>query len=299
MRYSLPSASAQKILEEKGVEYVKTAIEKTGKKKIAMAGGVMLNVKLNKAIREIEGVEDVFIHPAAGDNGACTGAAIEVCRMFDPDNFKPEKMEHAYYGPSYDDEEILESLKEFGLKYEELKDPAGTAADLINSGKVVGWFQGRMEYGPRALGSRSVIADPTDSKMRDRINQFLKRRDWFMPFCPSMLDEAKEEYLTDPAESPFMIMAFDVPKEKLKEIPAVVHVDGTVRPQTVKKNINPLYWRMIKEFEKHKVPLVLNTSFNKHGLPIVRTPHDAISHLVWKCIDVLVMGNYLVERKFM
>ena len=292
------AASAQKVLEEKGLEIVKMAMEKTGETNIAVAGGVFLNCKLNQRIRELPGEESLFIHPAAGDNGVCTGAAIEACRILDPHNFRPEKMEHVYYGSGYTNEEIEKNIKDYNLSYERLKDPAGTAADLIKKGKVVGWFQGRMEYGPRALGNRSVLADPTDPKMRDRINQFLKKRDWFMPFCPSMLFEAKDEYLVNPTEAPFMITTFDVPKNKAKEIPAVVHVDNTARPQTVKKEVNPLYWRLIKQFEKYKVPMVLNTSFNKHGLPMIRTPQDALNHLVWKCVDVLIMDDFLIERKF-
>ncbi len=292
------AASAQKVLEDKGLEIVKDAMNRTGETRIAVAGGVFLNCKLNQRIRELPGVESLFIHPAAGDNGVCTGTAIEACRILDPNNFRPEKMEHVYYGSGYTNEEIEKNIKDYNLSYERLKDPAGTAADLIKKGKVVGWFQGRMEYGPRALGNRSVLADPTDPKMRDRINQFLKKRDWFMPFCPSMLIEAKDEYLVNPAEAPFMITTFDVPKNKAKEIPAVVHVDNTARPQTVKKEVNPLYWRLIKQFEKYKVPMVLNTSFNKHGLPMIRTPQDALNHLVWKCVDVLIMDDFLIERKF-
>lgn len=291
------AASAQKLLENNVVNILKKAVEKEGVRKIALAGGIFFNCKLNKLIREEIGTDEIFIHPAAGDAGVQTGAAFEVCRRLDPENFKPEKMEHVYYGTEYDDEEILAAIKNFGMKYEELKDPSGTAADLINKGMVVGWFQGKMEYGPRALGNRSVLADPTDAKIRDKINSSLKQRDWFMPFAPSMLYEAKDEYLVDAIEAPFMIMAFDVPKEKIKEIPAVVHVDGTARPQTVKKEVNPKYWKLIKEFEKYKVPVVLNTSFNKHGLPIVMSPEDALEHLVWKCIDVLIIGNYIVERK--
>jgi len=292
-KYADMAASAQKYLETKVLELVDKYVEE---KNVCLSGGVFLNCKLNQRIRE-KGF-DVFIHPAAGDSGTQTGAALEICRMLDSQNFKPEKIEHTYFGTSYSDEEIEEAIKKYGLKYEKLSDPAGTAADLINKSKVVGWFQGRMEYGPRALGNRSVLADPTDPEMRNRINMFLKKRDWFMPFCPSMLDEAKKEYLIGAEEAPFMIMTFDVPEEKAKEIPAVVHVDGTVRPQTVKKEVNERYWRLIKEFEKHKVPLVLNTSFNRHGLPMIMNPEHALEHLVWKAIDVLIIGDFLVERQF-
>jgi len=291
------AASAQKVLEKNVVNLLKKAFEKDGTKNLALSGGTFFNCKLNKIIREELGLGEIFIHPAAGDSGVQTGAAFEVCKRLDPENFKSEKMEHVYYGTEYSDEEIMSAIKNSGLKTEELKDPSGAAADMINKGMVVGWFQGKMEYGPRALGNRSVLADPTNIEVKEKLNNALKQRDWFMPFAPSMLDEAKEEYLINATESPFMIMTFDVPKEKIKEIPAVVHVDGTARPQTVKKEINPKYWRVIKEFEKYKVPVILNTSFNKHGLPIVMSPEDALEHLIWKCIDVLIIGNFLVERK--
>lgn len=292
-KYADMAASAQKHLEDRVLGIVE---KHAGGRSIALSGGVFLNCKLNQRIREAG--YDVFIHPAAGDSGAQTGAALEICRKLDPDNFKPERMEHTYFGTEFTEEEIEKEIRRFGFKYERLGDAAGTAADLISKSHVVGWFQGRMEYGPRALGNRSVLADPTDPKMRDRINTSLKRRDWFMPFCPSILDKAKEEYFIGAVDAPFMIMTFDVPKEKLREIPAVVHVDGTCRPQTLRKEINGKYWRLIKEFEKCKVPLVLNTSFNRHGLPMIRTPREALDHLLWRCVDTLVIGDFLVEREF-
>lgn len=295
-------AAAQKVLEERVAEFVSNALKETGIGNIAIAGGVGLNVKMNKRIRELEGVEDVFIHPNPGDQGTPTGAAIEVCRRImaaQGKTLRPWKIEHVYYGSHYSDDEIEKEINDYGFDYEKVSSPSKAAADLVSEGKVIGWFQGWMEYGPRALGNRSVVADPRDPKMRDRINKFLKKRDWFMPFAPSMLDKAADEYLEDPTEAPFMIMAFDSPKGKEKEIPAVVHVDNTVRPQTVKKEVNPLYYKLIQQFERNTgVPVVLNTSFNKHGTTIVRTPSDALDHLVWNCVEDLVIGNFLVHRKF-
>jgi carbamoyltransferase len=212
--------------------------------------------------------------------------------------FRNQRLRHTYYGTGYTDEQVVAALEEYRLDYQKVKDPEKAAADLIAEGKVVGWFQGRLEFGPRALGNRSVLADPRNEKMKDKINKYLKKRDWFMPFAPSILSEAKEEYLEDPVEAPFMIMGFNLRPDKRKEIPAVVHIDGTVRPQTVLKEVNPAFWHVIKEFEKRTgVPVLLNTSFNRHGQPMVRSPEDAALHVVWGCVEYLIIHRYLVDAK--
>ena len=295
------AAAAQKVLEERIAEFVKNAVEKTGIRNVCIGGGVAHNVKANAVVRGLDCVDSVFVFPNAGDPGLSAGAALEVCRklMLEQGRTRAWKMEHAYFGSEYTDEEIEKEINVYGLRYEKLADPSKFAADAIASGNVIGWFQGKLEYGPRALGNRSVLADPRDPKMKDRINKQLKQRDWFMPFAPSMLYERIDEYLVDAEEAPFMIMAFKAKDGTKKEIPAVVHVDGTFRPQTVRKEANPKYWQLIKNFEKRTgVPVVLNTSFNKHGHVIVRTPADALDHLVWGCVELLVMGNYAVYRKF-
>lgn len=292
------AAAAQRVLEERASELVKNGVLETGVGDVCISGGVALNVKMNKAIREIQEVENVFIFPNPGDGGLDAGAALKVCQDLSG-AFTKNKMTNAYLGSEFSDDEIEETINDFGLGYEKLSNPSAAAADFIAEGKVVGWFQGQMEYGPRALGNRSVLADPRDPKMRDRINTFLKKRDWFMPFAPSMLDKAKDEYLVNPTESPFMIMAFDVPKEKRNEIAAAVHVDGTTRPHTVTKDANPRYFELIKKFEQNSgVPVVLNTSFNKHGFVMVRTPLEALNHLAWNCIEELVIGSFHVFREF-
>jgi carbamoyltransferase len=295
------AAAAQKLLEDRSLEFVRNVIAKTGKRRVCLSGGVALNMKLNQKIREMQEVDEVYVFPNPGDSGVAVGAALLVCKELmerEGKIFPNERMVHTYYGTSYDDEEVVSALNEYRLDYQELNDPEKAAADLIAEGKVVGWFQGRLEFGPRALGNRSVLADPRDEKMKDKINKYLKKRDWFMPFAPSMLSEAKEEYLEDAVEAPFMIMGFNLKKEKLKEIPAVVHVDGTVRPQTVTKEANPSYWRLIKEFEKQSgVPAVLNTSFNRHGQPMIRSPGDAALHVVWGAIEYLIIHKYLVDAK--
>lgn len=295
------AAAAQKLLEDRVMEFVRNVIANTGKPRICLGGGVALNMKLNQKIREMPEVEDVYVFPNPGDSGVVVGAALTVCKELmerEGREFPNERMIQTYYGTGYTDEEVVKALEEHRLEYQELKDPEKAAADLIAEGKVVGWFQGRLEFGPRALGNRSVLADPRDEKMKDKINKYLKKRDWFMPFAPSILNEAKEEYLEAPVEAPFMIMGFNLKREKLKEIPAVAHVDGTVRPQTVTADTNASYWRLISEFEKRSgVPIVLNTSFNRHGQPMVRSPEDAALHAVWGAIEYLVIHRYLVDAK--
>jgi len=295
------AAAAQKLLEDRVLEFVRNVIAKTRKNRICLAGGVALNMKLNQKIREMEEVEDVYIFPNPGDSGVAVGAALQVCKELmkrEGIDCPNDRMVHTYFGTSYSDEEVVRVLDEYRLEYQELKEPEKAAADLIAEGRVVGWFQGRLEFGPRALGNRSVLADPRDNKMKDKINKYLKKRDWFMPFAPSMLSEAKDEYLEEAVEAPFMIMGFNVKKEKIREIPAVVHVDGTARPQTVTRDINPSYWQLIREFEKQSgIPLILNTSFNRHGQPMVRSPEDAALHVVWGAVEYLIIHKYLVDAK--
>lgn len=291
------ASSAQKELEDKCVRLVRNAIINTYHSDLCLSGGVVLNMKLNKKIREMSMVNDVYIFPNPGDSGVCVGAALQVCQRLS-DNFKSKRMRHTYYGTEYTDEEILKAIEEYRFEYQRLRNPEKTAAKLVSEGKVVGWFQDRLEFGPRALGNRSVIADPRDAKIKDKINNHLKKRDWFMPFAPSILDEAKDEYMVDAVEAPFMIMGFDTVEDKIREIPAVVHVDGTIRPQTVIKDVNPKYWKVINEFKKITgVPVVLNTSFNRHGQPMVRSPEDAMLHVVWGCVEYLVIGDYLIDAK--
>jgi carbamoyltransferase len=293
------AASAQKLLEDKVTQLARNVVTRTGERRLCLSGGVTLNMRLNQRIREMPEVEEVFVFPNPGDGGAAVGAALLVCKRLmerNGNDFPNERITHTYYGTDYTDEEVVRALEEYRLDYHEVRDPEKVAAELIADGKVVGWFQGRLEFGPRALGNRSVLADPRNQKMKDRINKYLKKRDWFMPFAPSIISEAKHEYLEKAVEAPFMIMGFNVKQAKLKEIPAVVHVDGTVRPQTVAREVNQSYWRVIKEFEKLSgVPVILNTSFNRHGQPIVRSPEDAALHVIWGCVEHLIIHKYLVD----
>ncbi|MEM4367458.1 MAG: carbamoyltransferase [Candidatus Aenigmatarchaeota archaeon] len=286
--------SLQERLEQVVLHLVENLIETTGNKNLCLAGGVALNCKMNGRILESGLIDDIFIQPAAGDAGCALGAALWLAHN---EGFKFKKMEHIYYGPEYSDEEVKKVLDTAHIKYEEISDPSGTAAELLSQGKIVGWFQGRMEAGPRALGNRSILADPRDPGIKDKLNYLVKHREPFRPFCPSLLDKAKKEYFENPYESPFMILSFKVKEEKRKEIPGVVHVDGTVRPQTVTKKTNHKYYKLIEEFEKLTgVPVVLNTSFNIKGEPMVCTPAQALADFYSTGMDALIINNFLITK---
>jgi carbamoyltransferase len=275
---------------------VKLAIEKTKSRNVCLAGGVALNSKANGKIAASGLVDKIFVQPAASDDGVALGAAV--APYLDAGGRLPMKaMRHAYLGPEFDDEAIENALRTYKLKYARLSDAAASAAELLSKGKILGWFQGRMEFGPRALGSRSILADPRDPEMNAKVNNAVKFREWWRPFAPSMKKEAAGEYLESSSDSPFMILTAQVRPEKRAVIPSVTHVDGSARPQTVEKEINPLYWRLIDEFEKRTgVPVIMNTSFNLRGEAIVNTPTDAIRTFFSSGMDALVIGGFVVEK---
>jgi carbamoyltransferase len=275
---------------------VKMAIEKTKSRNVCLAGGVALNSKANGKIVASGMVDKFFVQPAASDDGVALGAAV--APYMDGGGRLPIKaMRHAYLGPEFDDEAVENALRTYKLKYARLSDVAETAAELLSNGKILGWFQGRMEFGPRALGSRSILADPRDPEMNAKVNNAVKFREWWRPFAPSMKKEAAGEYLESASDSPFMILTAQVRPEMREVIPSVTHVDGSARPQTVEKEINPLYWRLIDEFGKRTgVPVIMNTSFNLRGEAIVHTPTDAIRTFFSSGMDALVIGSFLVEK---
>jgi len=214
----------------------------------------------------------------------------------DGGNFPPRKMCHAYLGTESSDAEIAKALETYKIRSTRV-DPAATAAEMLANGKILGWFQGRMEFGPRALGSRSILADPRDPEMNAKVNNAVKFREWWRPFAPSMLSEVASEYLESATDSPFMVLTAQVRPEKRRVIPSVTHVDGSARPQTVDRDVSPLYWRLIHEFgQRTGVPVVMNTSFNLRGEPIVCSPTDAIRTFFSSGMDALVIGNFLVEK---
>ena len=288
--------AVQDVCETAMMNVVKLAIGKTGCRNVCLAGGVALNSKANGKILASGLVDQFFVQPAASDDGVALGAALAL--YLDNNGRVPIKaMRHGYWGPCFDDGAIESALKTYKLRYTRVPDPASAAAELLANGKILGWFQGRMEFGPRALGNRSILADPRDPEMNDKVNNAVKFREWWRPFAPSFKKEAAGEYLESATDSPFMIVTAQVRPEKRSVIPSVTHVDGSARPQTVEKEINPLYWRLINEFGKRTgVPVVMNTSFNLRGEAIVHTPTDAIRTFFSSGMDALVIGSFLVEK---
>src|SRR5207302_1512245 len=207
------------------------------------------------------------------------------------------RMEHAFFGPEYGDGDFKELLASRKLAFREVADPPSEAADLLSRSKIVGWFQGRAEVGPRALGARSILADPRRAEMKDIVNAEVKHREGFRPFAPSVLDEKGPEYFDGYYPNPFMLLVLPIKHEKLAVIPAVTHVDGTGRLQSVDRRGNPVFHRLIQEFERRTgVPVVLNTSFNLRGEPIVHRPEEALADYVNTGMDALFLGNYLIEK---
>jgi len=275
---------------------VKLALRKTNCRNLCLAGGVALNSKANGKIEASGLVDHIFVQPAASDDGVALGAAL--APSLDKGGRLPMKpMRHAYLGPEYSDAEIEKALVTYKLRATKLENVAASAGEMLANGKILGWFQGRMEFGPRALGARSILADPRDPEMNAKVNNAVKFREWWRPFAPSMLKEVAGEYLEHASDSPFMILTSQVRADKRDVIPSVTHVDGSARPQTVEKEINPLYWNLIDEFGKRTgVPVVMNTSFNLRGEAIVNTPTDAVRTFFSSGMDALVIGSYLVEK---
>lgn len=293
------AAAAQLLLEEELTNYFDYLLKKTGLHNVVLAGGIFLNIKFNQMLAARSDVGAVFVHPFPSDGGTAAGAALELgARLFERSvNYA---MPSAALGKDWSDEEIQKALEAFDAKVHVTKtsDVAASVADCLAAGEVIGWFQGREEWGPRALGYRSVLANPQLESVKEKINSQLKCRDWFMPFAPSIVEEAIGDYFIDGFYSPFMTFSFKIREDQKSLIPVVSHHDGTARPNVVRQSVNPLYYRLIREFEKRSgIPIVVNTSFNRHGLPIVHTPNEAVEHLLWGCVDRLAIGCYIVQRK--
>jgi len=285
--------TAQKLLEETVVDIAESAAERFGTANVALAGGVALNCKLNQRVRESPVVDDVFVQPVAHDAGLALGAGWSQQRPADVD-----RQTDVYLGPEYATDEIRSTLETNKIEYAEPDDLERYVAERLADGALVGWFQGRMEMGPRALGARSILADPRTTASRDRVNRYVKHREEWRPFAPSMLESAAEEYLVDGRPAPFMIDADDIRPAKTDELEAVLHpADDSTRPQTVREDQHPRYHRLISEFaDITGVPVVLNTSFNDHAEPIVRTPTQAIKDFYGMGLDVLVLEDLVVEK---
>jgi len=296
------AASLQARLEEVYLGMLRKLGERTGLKAVCLAGGVAFNCVANGKIFEATPFELVYVQPAAGDGGLSVGAAFFVWHQIlrNPRSFV---MDHAYWGPEYSPDEIRRAVDSTDLGQKgcvvcELQEPEliRRAAGIIADGKILGWFQGRAEWGPRALGNRSIVADPRRSEMKEILNRRIKHRESFRPFAPSILAEAAGEYFEKSHPSPFMTLAYPVRPDKREKIPAPTHVDGTGRLQTVTREANPRYHALISAFaDLTGVPVVLNTSFNDNE-PIVCCPEEAINCFERTQMDALVLGDFLITR---
>jgi carbamoyltransferase len=306
-RFDNVAAAAQQHFEDLMKRWVQNAIRSTGIHKVACSGGLFLNVKANKILRELQEVDDIFFYPAPDDEGTPIGAALQGYYEYSArEGIRPEHVPvgEIYYGPSYSNDEIKEILdlatnnNEKKWKYDYYDDIDGTTGELLVKGKILARSTGGLEWGPRALGNRSIIADPRDTRVVNKINFAIKQRDFWMPFAPSILDERKADYLVEAEFAPYMIKAFDSTLQGGGKIPATIHpFDRTCRPQTVRKEWNQNYHKIIKTFESYTGEgAILNTSFNLHGYPIVGTPQTALWTLENSKLDGLVLGNYLITK---
>ena len=288
--------AVQDMCERAMITLAQAAVAKTGCGNLCLAGGVALNSKANGKILSSGIVDRIFVQPAASDDGVCLGAVLGPT-LDAGEKLPVRKMRHAYLGNECSDAEIEKALATYKIRATRVADPAAVAAALLADGKILGWVQGRMEFGPRALGSRSILADPRDPEMNAKVNNAVKFREWWRPFAPSLLQEAAGDYLESATDSPFMVLTAQVRPEKRSVIPSVTHVDGSARPQTVERDVNPLYWRLISEFGRRTgVPVVMNTSFNLRGEPIVSSPTDAIRTFFSSGMDALIIGSFVVEK---
>jgi len=295
-------ASIQRVLEEILLKMVVNIHKKTKQKKLCIGGGVALNGVANYRILKEGPFDEIYIPPTPGDAGSAIGSALYAYYSFfkNSRNIKHESnyvSKNVYLGPSYSNDEIKEFLISNKIPFEEYKtlELIKKTATLIAEQNVVGWYQGRMEWGPRALGNRSILADPRNPEMKDVLNLKIKHRESFRPFAPSILEEFVSEYFDVDIPSPYMLLVAKVKKPDM--IPAITHVDGTGRLQTVSRESNPLYYDLINEFYKiTRVPVLINTSMNVRGEPIVNTPKQAFDMMLKTDMDYIVMGNFIIEK---
>lgn len=294
------AASAQKVLEDILLKMANHVYKKTQKNTLCYAGGVALNGLANSKILNESMFETVHIPPSPGDAGSAIGCALYAYYAYLNNDFIPKSnfaRNFTYLGPSYSNNEIFEFLSKYKIPYQkfEKKELLKKTAELISNKNIVGWYQDRMEWGPRALGNRSILADPRFPDMKDILNNKIKHRESFRPFAPSILEEKTNEFFDFENPSPHMLFVVKVKKPEL--IPAVTHIDGSARIQTVSKQMNPLFYELIDEFFKlTNIPILINTSMNVMGEPIVNTPKEAFGMLLKTDLDYLVMGNYLISK---
>jgi carbamoyltransferase len=291
--------SLQLVLEETVLKLAGWLREETGLEHLVMAGGVALNCVMNARVRDRSGFREVWVQPAAGDAGTALGAALWIDheqRRRSGDSSRKWQMDHAYLGPGFSDEEIEPLLKWTRVRYRRLDDIAGETAAILASNKVIGWYQGRTEFGPRALGARSILASPIDPHMQAKLNEIKDRED-FRPVAPVVMEEHASEWFIDAGVAPFMLFIFDVRPDRATRIPAVRHVDGTARVQTINRSQHPLYYDLLSAFNYLTgVPVLVNTSFNTRGEPMVNSPRDALESFWTSPLDALVIGPFLIEK---
>jgi carbamoyltransferase len=286
---------AQRLLEETVIRLVAHFQRETGLRSLCVAGGVGLNVKMTSRLRRMEQFDRVWTFPIPTSSGLAIGAAIGHWSAVT--GRRPQSLEHLYLGPAYRDDDIERQLRKCGLEYRRPDDLAEATAELLASAKVVGWFQGRMEGGPHALGGRSILADPRTITARDRVNAALQFREYWRPFCPSLTIESAARYLARPTAAPYMMLAFEATDLARRSVPAVVHVDGTMRVQTVDAATAPRYHALLEAFERRTgTPVLLNRPFSAGGEPIVCTPADAIRCFAATGLDALAIGAFLIEK---
>ncbi len=292
--------SLQQALEETVLELAAWFHEASHSPNLCLAGGVALNCVLNGVLRERGPFRSIWVQPAAGDAGTALGAALYIdAAQRKPSGHRAYRMDHAFLGPSFAESDIRATLDRAKLPYRRLDDVAETTADLLARDRIIGWFQGAMEFGPRALGGRSILASPLSPTMQDRLNDIKDRED-FRPVAPVVAEEAAGLWFDRAGTSPFMLFTYQVLAHQAHRIPAVRHVDGSARVQTINRAQHPLYYDLLKAFERHTgVPVLVNTSFNTRGEPVVCTPRDAVECYSSSPLDALVIGPFLLTKEKM
>lgn len=291
------AATLQDTLEKAAIRMVEWLFQKTGNRNLCLSGGTALNCSMNGKLALLPFIDEIFIQPAAHDAGTALGAAL--ITHSEKTGARPIfMMKHAYWGPEFSETEIEDAIKGFhNLPYKKSNNIFSDTAKLLKEGKIVGWFQGRSEIGPRALGNRSILADPSLPGIKDKVNNNVKHREPWRPFAPSILEEEIDRYINPPKKSPFMILAFSTLDEHRHDLISAAHIDGTIRPQTVSKETNPRYWQLIKNFEELTgIPAVLNTSYNLDSEPIVNSPQEALDTFLRCEMDAVALGDFIVWK---
>lgn len=288
--------SLQQVLQETVLRITEWLYDVTKEESLCIAGGVGLNCVMNAWLRDHGPFRNIWVQPAAGDAGTALGAALWIDAKERKTQQRRFVMDHAYWGPDFPDDDIEKFLRWAKVPYRKVENIAREAAELLAQDKIIGWYQGRMEFGPRALGSRSILASPIHPEMQARLNEVKDRED-FRPVAPVVLEEDAGDWFEEARYSPFMLFVYRVREEMADKIPAVRHVDGTARIQTVNEEQHPLYYALLKEFKKLTgVPVLVNTSFNTLGKPIVQSPRDAVECFWSSPFDALVIGSFLIEK---